>query len=100
MSADSSSSHCASSITHSTGRDLGGVREQRQHGQADQERIGRRPAHQPEGHAERPPLRLGQPVHGGQEGDEQLVDGGETQAFSDSTATIRTICRSAARSTA
>ena len=29
---------------------LGHMGEQRQHGQADQERIGRRPAHQPEGH--------------------------------------------------
>ena len=59
---------------------LGGVGQQRQHGQADQERIGRRPAHQPEGHTERPPLPLGQPVHGRQEGDEQLVNRSKAQS--------------------
>jgi hypothetical protein len=40
-----------------------GVREQREYGQADQERIGRRAALQSEGHAQRTPLRLGQPLH-------------------------------------
>ena len=79
MSADSSSSHCASSITHKHRPDPGRVRQQRQHGQADQERIGRWPAHQPEGHAQRPLLRPGQPVHAVQEGDEQLVNGGKAQ---------------------
>ena len=59
---------------------LGHVRKQRQHSQTDQERIGRRPGHQPEGHAQRPPLRPGQPVHAVQEGKEQAMDGGEAQA--------------------
>ena len=57
----------------------GRLREQREHGQTDQERVGRRAAHQSEGHAECPLLRLGQPIHGGQQGYEQLVDSGETQ---------------------
>ena len=75
---------------------LGGVREQREHGQADQERIGRRPAHQPERHAERPPLRLGQPVHAGRRGRSSWWTAAKPRLVSDSTATIRTICRSAA----
>jgi hypothetical protein len=80
--------------------DLGRLREQRQHGQTNQERIGGRPAHQPECHTQRSPLRLGKPVRGGQELDQQLVNGGPTHGLSDSTAAIRTIWRSAARSTA
>ena len=49
---------------------LGHVRKQRQHSQTDQERIGRRAGHQPEGYAQRPPLRPGQPVHAVQEAKE------------------------------
>ncbi len=68
-------------VDHAQDRpDLGGIREQRQHRQADQERIRRRPARQLEGHTQRPPLRLGQPVHGGQERDKQLVDSGKAQS--------------------
>ena len=58
---------------------LGGVRQQREHCQADEEHVGRRSGHRPEGHAERPPLRLGQAVHDGQERHQQLVDGGEAE---------------------
>ena len=63
------------------GPGLGGVGQQREHRQADEERIGRRSGHQTEGHAQRPALRLGQAVHGGQERHEQLVDGGEAEVL-------------------
>ncbi len=68
-------------VDHAQHRPVPGrVREQREHGQADQERIGGRPAHQSERHAQRLPLRPGQPVHAVQKGKEQLMDGGEAQA--------------------
>jgi hypothetical protein len=80
--------------------DKASLRGRHQHGRADHEQISRRAAHQTEGHAQRPPLRPRQPVHAVQEGNEQQMNGGKPRAISDSTATVRTICRPAARSTA
>jgi hypothetical protein len=69
-------------VDHTQNRpDLGRVRQQRKHGEADQERIGRRPAHQPKRDPQRPTLRLGQPVQGREEREEQLVDTGEAESL-------------------
>jgi hypothetical protein len=64
---------------HKTGPVPGRVRQQRQHGQTNQERIGRRPAHQAKRHTQRLPLRPRKPIQALPEGHQQLVNGGETQ---------------------
>ena len=63
------------------GPGLGRIRQQREHRQPDEERIGRRSGHQTEGHAQRAALRIGKALHRGQERHEQLVDGGEAEAL-------------------
>ena len=80
-SADSSSSHCASSITHSTGRVSAASDSSVSTARPTRNGSAGGPDTSPKATPQRAALRLGQAVHGGQERHQQLVDGGEAEAL-------------------
>ena len=79
VSADAWSSHCASSTMHSSGRSLGRLGEQAEHGEADQERSGAGPALRPKTIRERVALRCRQPLEPVEQRRAQLMQAGERQ---------------------